>query len=355
MVGKLSGSVSIIADAFNNLTDAGTVCLAGMGIKIAGLGSGEKHPDGHGRFEWIIALITSLSVCLVGWELMRDSIDAIHHPNNTNFSWVTFFALLMSIIIKIFLYYYNAKKSKSEGLLSLKAVAMDSLSDAISTSAVLLSLLLNEGFGWKLDGWFGVAVALLIMYNAFKSCSESIELLLGKAASKEEMEELTQYVKELCNDKIQICSPQIADYGYGRKKAFLTILPRSGDTIQGVVREIPYISLKLKNRFGYEVFIQVEEPIEEQTEKNIIHSFVKKMDQYEVKYEVREERVINMSEDKKQLKATVLIPWWDKKIGSQLEEMYSKPELFGLSETDSVIIKLKYCAINDFGSSSISM
>jgi cation diffusion facilitator family transporter len=341
LAGRLSGSVSIMADAWNNLTDAGTVLLASLGVKIASLGPGQRHPDGHGKFEWIIALITSMSILLVGWELLRSSIAAIKAPDDTSFSWLTLTILLVSIAVKVFLYEYNNKKGRAQGLLSLKSVALDSLSDAVSTSAVLCSLLLNHWFGWKLDGWFGLAVALLILYNAVKSFSESVERLMGESASPEALEALRAAVQELCPSAAQICDIQIDDYGMGGKKAVFALLPVEGVPAQSLVETVPLLAHQLRARFGYDSVIEVEQPLDDAAQSAVREVVQSALEKAGFPCELTEFRALRGQDGIHQVRMAVIVSWWEKKKIEALKTFLEVPSNLGLADTDSVLAKVR--------------
>ena len=222
--GKLSGSVSVTADAFNNLTDAISSLFILLGLKIAALGSGSNHVDGHGKFEWLVALLTSCSVIVVGWELLTTSIDAIKDPQVTVFHSFTLCVLMLSIGIKIFLYFYNLKLSKLNHAESLRAAAADCISDAFSTSAVLLSLLIDHFCHLQLDGWCGLIVSLFIMYNGIKSFSEVSHRIVGSSPDPEKLEQLRQEL--LSNERIkEVHNLKIEDYGYDRMGLSMSIQP----------------------------------------------------------------------------------------------------------------------------------
>ncbi|BAK98673.1 putative cation efflux protein [Oscillibacter valericigenes Sjm18-20] len=341
LAGRLSGSVSVMADAFNNLTDAGTVCLASLGVKVASLGPGQRHPDGHGKFEWIIALITSMFILLMGLELLQSSVAAIKSPGDTVFSWLTLSILLASIVVKVFLYFYNSKKSRAQGLLSLKSVALDSLCDAVSTFAVLCSLLFNHWFQWQVDGWFGFAVALLILYNAVKSISESVERLMGEVATPEELDALRRAVRELCPGAAPICGVQIDDYGCGRRRAFFSLLPREGIPAQTLVETVPLLAKELHTRFGYDTVIEVEQPLDA-AEWSVMRETVQAaMEKAGYPCELIEFRVLRGQDDVRQVRMTVLVSWWEKAKIEALEAFLKSPANFGLAKTDSVLAKVR--------------
>lgn len=341
IVGKLSGSVSITADAFNNLTDVGTVLLTSLGIKIASLGPGKRHPYGHGKFEWITSLVTSLSVFLVGWELLRNSVNAIKNPSDMVFSWITLAVLVASVVTKMFLYIYNIKKSKKNGFISLKAVAIDSLSDAISTFAVLVSLLLNTLFGLQLDGFFGIAVAIVIIFNSIKSFSDSVTKLMGNSASEEDLTDLKDTVKELCPDVKGVYNAEIEDFGYGHKRGCIRVTHKRNVSCESFISEISGLSLVIQQKLGYPCLIEAEELIDEEVEKRIINNVKEIFKEKEFDAVLDEIRVIKSENLSNQLRMTVYTHWNNNDQLKKISEFTCDPVNCGLSATDSVICNLK--------------
>lgn len=224
IVGRLGNSVSVTADAFNNLTDAMTAGLAMIGMQIASCGGGNKHENGHGRFEWIIALLTAMSVILVGWELLKDSILTIFSPRDTNLDVFMAVVLLCSIAVKVFLWRYSIKKSRIHDSQALRAVAIDSLSDAVSTGAVLLSLLLSAAWKIDADGWCGLAVSLFIIVNGVKAFQETANRIMGTRAPKEEILQVEELAKEGGRFR-ETYDLRIEDYGYGRRCVLMDVEP----------------------------------------------------------------------------------------------------------------------------------
>ena len=255
--GKLSHSVSVTSDAFNNLTDAATTMFAWLGIKVASLGAGENHPNGHGRFEWIIALLASSSVILIGWELLGDSVAAIKNPEQTVFSVFTIVVLALSIGVKLFMYFYNRKKSRETDSASLKAVSVDCLSDAMSTSVVLLSLIINRLFALNVDGWCGILVAVFIMYNGFKSFGETAERIMGQSASAEEKQTLRDFAMENA-DFADIADLQIEDYGYGRFRVSMTAIGKEEVSAARLLADTADLKYRIFECYGYDAHITAE-------------------------------------------------------------------------------------------------
>lgn len=260
--GKLSNSVSIISDAFNNLSDAVTTFFAFIGVKVSSIGAGENHPNGHGRFEWVIALLSSSAVILIGWELLTDSFNAIKNPEKQVFNIFTVIVLIVSISVKVFMYFYNLKKSKVNKLASLKAVAVDCISDAASTFVVLISLLVSSAFSINIDGYCGIAVSLFIMYNGLISGVETCERIMGQSDSKENIKELSDFVLKN-NDIKAVENLQIEDYGYGRFRTSMTILGKDNVSPEKLLEDSLELKYLIYNKYGYNTLISIE--------SNIIH------------------------------------------------------------------------------------
>lgn len=252
--GTLSNSVSVISDAFNNLTDAVTTLFAWFGVKISAIGAGEEHPNGHGRFDWIIALISSSAVIVVGWELLTDSIAAIKSPEKPVFGVFTVIALAVSVGVKFFMFLYNKKKSKENNSSSLKTVSLDCLSDAVSTSVVLVSLIVSTLLPVNIDGWCGILVSVFIMYNGFSALAETANRIMGKSASKEHLKEIRNFALE--NDHFEeIADLQIEDYGSGRFRASMTAVGKCGVTDERLLADIADLKYRIYYKYGYNVQI----------------------------------------------------------------------------------------------------
>lgn len=240
--GIISGSTAIIADGFNNLSDAATSVAAFIGFCFAGIGAGENHRFGHGRYEWLMGLISSLAVTLVGWTLAKNSISAIHDPQPVTFNFIIVAILICSILVKLYMYCYNRKIGVKIDSSSMKATATDCISDMVSTSAILLSLIIEQLTSWHVDGWCGLLVSIFIMFSGVKSMMEIIERLMGQSPDKNLENKIISYVMEYpavrgINDLL------IHDYGMGHYAVSLHIEGYAGDScdhLTAVAQEISY-------------------------------------------------------------------------------------------------------------------
>lgn len=213
--GLLSGSIAIMADAFNNLSDAGSSVVTLLGFKLAAQKPDKDHPFGHGRLEYISGLVVSLVILLMGIELLRSSIDKIIHPEAVSFSPLVAAILVVSILAKLYMAAYNKAVGKQIGSAAMSATAADSLSDSMATGAVLLSTLAGCIWDIQIDGWCGVLVSLFIFWAGINAAKETISPLLGQPPAPEFVQEVQAQV--LTHPEITgIHDLIVHDYGPGR-------------------------------------------------------------------------------------------------------------------------------------------
>lgn len=191
-VGLLVNSIAITADAVNNLSDAASAIITLAGFKITNKPADREHPFGHGRIEYISAMIVSFMVILVGFEFFKSSIDRIRNPRELKFDITVFVILLLSIGVKVWLSRFYKKLGRTIGSKAMEATATDSLSDVVTTSVVSLSLLASRWITFPIDGYIGLVVALLIMYAGFSLTKETLNPLLGDAPEPELIAEITE-------------------------------------------------------------------------------------------------------------------------------------------------------------------
>ncbi len=215
LAGTLSNSIAITADAFNNLSDAGSSFITLIGFKMSGQEADVDHPFGHGRIEYISGLIVSGAILIMGYELLVSSVKKILHPESTSFGPLIAVILLVSILVKLYMAYYNLTVGKKISSSAMKATATDSLSDTITTTVVLIASLAEHFLQWRIDGFCGVLVGLFILYAGFNAARDTINPLLGQAPAKEFVEQIQQIV--LSTDGVLGMHDLIVhDYGPGR-------------------------------------------------------------------------------------------------------------------------------------------
>lgn len=213
--GTLSGSIAITADAFNNLSDAGSSVVTLLGFRLAGKKPDAGHPFGHGRLEYVSGLIVAGLILLMGAELAKSSVDKILHPEAVTFSWLAAGILLASIGVKLYMYLYNRAVGKKIKSAAMSATAADSLSDTAATSAVLLAMVIGKLTNVQLDGWVGLVVALFILWSAVQAARDTISPLLGQAPDPMLVKEIESLV--MAHDTVVgIHDLVVHDYGPGR-------------------------------------------------------------------------------------------------------------------------------------------
>ena len=263
--GLMTGSISITADAFNNLSDAGSSVVTLVGFKLAGQKADDGHPFGHGRMEYLAGLLVSLMILLVGVELGRSSIGKILRPEAVDFSLVSTGILAASILVKLWMGQFNRGLGRKIGSAAMAATAADSLSDAVATAAVLAGTLVNRFAHVNIDGWVGLAVAVFILRSGWGAAKDTINPLLGASPDPE----LVRQLRELVLSHPQVVGIHdliIHDYGPGRRLcSFHAEVPQDADILDAH-DAIDHIEREIKEKFGIETTVHMD-PIATADEK----------------------------------------------------------------------------------------
>lgn len=217
-VGSLTGSISITADAINNLSDAGSSVVTLVGFKMAKKPADREHPYGHGRIEYISALIVSFLVLLMGVELLKSSVEKIKAPDAVTYSTAALAVLIISILFKLWLAYFNYSVGKRIDSTANKAVVADSLSDTAATAAALISLIISKFSSVPVDGWFGLVVSGFIIYSGIGIIKDTVSPLLGQPPKKEFVKQIEDEILSYPNI-VGVHDLIIHDYGPGRQFA----------------------------------------------------------------------------------------------------------------------------------------
>ena len=220
--GLLAGSVSIMADAMNNLTDASSSIVTLLGFKLAEKPADADHPYGHARFEYLSGLAVAALIIVIGVELGKSSFDKILHPEPVSFGWLTAVILVLSILVKLGLWRLNQALAKQIRSTALAATALDSRNDAVATLAVLAAGVIEYATGATMDGWMGMAVALFILYSGCMTAKDTISPLLGESASPELRELIVDYVRQQPH-VLGYHDLMVHDYGPGQRFATLHV------------------------------------------------------------------------------------------------------------------------------------
>ena len=231
--GLLSGSIAVTADAFNNLSDAGSSVVSLVSFRISEQKPDAKHPYGHGRIEYVAGLIISAVIIIMAYELIKDSVGKIIHPEETEWSVVVLVILIASILVKCYMAFYNARLGKRYDAAALRATAIDSLSDCVATTVVLLCTVLSHIFGWKIDGYAGVLVGGFILLAGIRAAKEVINPLLGEPPEKEYVDSIEQLVLAFDPAILGVHDLMVHDYGPGRRVISLHAeVPAEGNVLE---------------------------------------------------------------------------------------------------------------------------
>ena len=268
IIGLLSHSVAISADGFNNLSDAGTNVVSLLGFKIAKFGKGSMHPFGHGRIEWIMGIFVSIAVLLMGIKLAGTSVDAIANPQEPMFNTAVVIVLVLSVLVKIYMYYYNRQFAKITDSETLKATAADCISDSIATIAVLASAIVSHLTVFEIDGYCGVLVSVFIMFAGVKSLWEVLGRIMGKAADADTKDIILKMVKSH-SEIIAVHNLMLHDYGFGYFVVSMRVEGCRKDSEQLYIG-INQISYELFQKFHCDCFIQIDYLLEDKELTNNI-------------------------------------------------------------------------------------
>ena len=251
LAGFLSNSIAITADAFNNLSDAGSSLVTLIGFKLAEQKPDSDHPFGHGRMEYLSGLIVSAVILVMGFELVKDSIDKILHPTGVDFSVVVLVILIVSILGKCYMAFYNFHYGKRFESSTLRATAVDSLSDCVSTTVVMIATVIGYYTDIQIDGFCGVAVGILIFVAGINAAKETLSPLLGEAPDPEFVNQIEEMVLSFDKDAIVgIHDLIVHDYGPGRRIISLHAEVPAEGNMMSLHDVIDNLEMKLRDELG---------------------------------------------------------------------------------------------------------
>lgn len=255
--GWLSGSIAITADAFNNLSDAASSAVTLLGFQLAGQKPDPHHPFGHGRMEYLSGLVVAMLILFMGFELGKSSVSKILHPAAVESSSLVIAILCISIAVKFYMSCYNRSIGRKIGSAAMEATAVDSLSDCIATSAVLLSTLVSRFTGLMIDGWCGIAVAVFILWSGCNAAKDTVNLLLGTPPTHELVEDIQKLVMSY-PDVLGIHDLLVHDYGPGRRMVSLHAEVDAGGDILMLHDEIDNIERHLQSELNCQAVIHMD-------------------------------------------------------------------------------------------------
>lgn len=244
LIGLAIGSISVTADAFNNLSDAASSVISFVGVKLANRPADQEHPFGHGRYEYIAALVVAFLVLQVGFTCFKSSIDKILNPSIVEFKLVLVIILGISILLKVWLGLFNRKLGNRINSTVMKATAADAFGDVVITSVTVVSILVGKLTGLRVDGYMGLVVSAFVLYAGFNIAKDTLEPLIGQAVDPELYEKITSKVESY---EGIIGSHDLIVHNYGPSNTMATIhaeVPKSMDVevahdiIDGIERDV---------------------------------------------------------------------------------------------------------------------
>jgi cation diffusion facilitator family transporter len=244
VIGLIINSISVMADAFNNLSDAASSVVGLVGIKLAGRPADKEHPFGHGRFEYIAAFAVSFLIIQVGISCFKSAFSKILNPEAVRFQWILVIILCLSVLVKLWLSVFNRKLGERIQSGVMKATAADALGDVLITSTTIISILISKFTGLAIDGFMGLVVSIFVLIAGYKIAKETLEPLLGEAVGRETYEAITSKVESY---KGIIGSHDLIVHNYGPSNIMATIhaevpndidLETAHETIDKIERDV---------------------------------------------------------------------------------------------------------------------
>lgn len=304
--GVISGSVAIIADAFNNLSDAGSSLITMIGFQFSGKKPDEEHPFGHGRYEYIAGFIVSLAIMMMGVELVRSSVGKIMHPQPVETSRLIFVILFISILVKCYMAIYNHSIGTRIKSAAMRATAMDSLSDMAATSVVVLSMVVMQQTSRNVDGYCGFLVALFILYTGVQTIRETLGPLLG---TKPDTAFVTQVHDIVMRHHLVygVHDLMVHDYGAGRRMISLHLEVPGEMNVFALHSIIEHIESDLDQELGCKSVIHMD-PIEtiNETVVELRQAVQKFVQDFDAQLSIHDLRVIQCEKGKRMVFDLVL-------------------------------------------------
>ncbi len=257
LAGLASGSIAVVADAVNNLSDAGSSVVTLLGFHLAEQKPDHDHPFGHGRMEYLSGLVVAMLILLMGFELAQSSVGKILRPVPAEGDWQVTATLCAAIGVKVYMAFYNRRIGKRIGSTAMEAAALDSLSDCAATAVVLAASLVERYTDLILDGWGGLLVALFILWSGFRAAKTTMDPLLGTPPSAEFVEEIRSLV--LSHQPILgVHDIIVHDYGPGRRMISLHAEVPAGGELLELHSRIDHVERELRERLGCEAVIHMD-------------------------------------------------------------------------------------------------
>ena len=273
IIGIFANSISIISDALNNVSDAGSSIVTMVGFKLSQKKVDADHPWGHGRMEYITGFFVDILILLVGFELLKSSVDKIIHPELPNINNITIILLVVAILAKLWLFVFYRKIAKTINSAAIKGTAYDSISDSISTLAVLVSAFVAKFAGISIDGYVSLLVSMFILFTGYKAIKEIIDLLLGQKPDPEFVKQIEEFAMKYETIE-EIHDIMVHDYGPGRKiVSFHAEVPANSDICRAH-DIIDQMEQDIFENFGCITTVHMDPIVVDNEEINQMRSFV---------------------------------------------------------------------------------
>ncbi len=291
LAGFFANSIAIMADAFNNLSDAGSSFITLVGFKMASQKPDPDHPFGHGRIEYVSGLLVSIVILLMAFELLKSSITKIIHPNSVETGLITYIILIASILIKLYMAYYNNSIGKKISSVAMKATAADSISDCIATTVVLITAIISQFTNIQLDAYCGVLVAVFIFIAGFKAAKDTIDPLLGTPPEEEFVKEI-EHIVLAHNDILGIHDLIVHNYGPGRVMISLHAEVDAHGDILVLHDLIDNIEHELKTKLNCQALIHMDPIINSEEVNHLKHDITTLLKEIDSKMTLHDFRVV---------------------------------------------------------------
>ncbi len=257
IAGILTSSVGVTADAFNNLSDAGASIITLVGFKVSDKPADKDHPFGHGRMEYLCSLFVAVAILIMGYELLKASIGKIVNPEPVVFDAVSGAILVIAVMIKLWMYFFNRKISKKIASQAIMATAKDSMNDCIATTGVIAGLLLSKLLNINADGYIGLAIALFVLYSGYVTIKESTEPLLGTPPDKEFVENIEKTITAH-EEALGIHDLIVHNYGHMKNIISVHVEVDSGCDLNVIHDKIDLMERELSSKFDCNATIHMD-------------------------------------------------------------------------------------------------
>lgn len=307
--GYISGSIAILSDALNNLSDVASSVVTLVGFKLSGQEADEEHPFGHGRIEYVAGLIVSLLIIIMAVELLQSSFKKIMNPEDIIFSPVVGFILVLSILIKLIMFMANLQASKAIKSATLKSTAMDSISDVFSTGIVLIATVISHFYGVNIDGIAGIIVAFFILKTGIDAARDTISPLIGEPADREFVEEVKETVMSH-EGVLGVHDLMVHNYGPGRIMMSLHVEVPSYKTVVEAHDLVDHIEKELKEKYRCNAVIHIDPDCDEDREARDMKRWLKLvLEEIDPKLKFHDCRIIRNNEEEPRVTFDLEVPY----------------------------------------------